>query len=84
MITWYDIIKLADSLDPYTSEHFKVESDNMLELTVGLPRTTYSIHSRTYKNNESNAVYKLLNGLYNILNKNKLILVTSGIGQIPW
>ena len=55
----------------------------MLELTVGLLRTTYSIHSRTYKNNESNAVYKLLNGLYNILNKNKLILVTSGIGQIP-
>ena len=55
----------------------------MLELTVGLFRTTYSIHSRSYKNNESNAVYKLLNGLYNILNKNKLILVTLGIGQIP-
>ena len=55
----------------------------MIELIVGLLRTTSSFHSRTYKNNESNAVYKLLNGLYNILNKNKLILVSSGIGQIP-
>jgi hypothetical protein len=66
---------------PYTSEHFKVESDKHVRINSWIAED--SIHSRTYRNNESNAVYKLLNGLYNILNKNKLILVTSEIGQMP-